>query len=512
MSAPPVAPAPVTPPTEETVASIHWLGKKQLSAETNASVLMAIWRLPESVKLESQTLDKFSRAPWRLLDRDLDTNAAAMLRPLLNDLLQSESYVEIRQAGNLPGELDVAVRLDNEHAGIWETNLASAVESLAGAGPAVVPGTPHGWSLTSTNPGAATVAHARNGDWTLVGFARGRNPALDAFAKRIEANTAAPPATNYWLTASIDPARTLSALSSGSTPPAGWPHVAMDVIGDGTNSFIHANLTFPTALQMDLEPWKTPIPLIDWTIMSFTSVRGLKPWLENWPVWTNLDLGPAPNQASFWGLRGLPMMTYFTVPMPDASNVMVRLTDEVLEKGAPWFATNSLARFARSDAFHGLQWRGSGYMEPFVRSLSFNGSQYVFGGFFSNSPSWIVSTQLFDVLRTTNLVYYDWETSGLRTEQWLYLGQLIRFVSLKPQLPFNSASMRWLRALGDKLGESVTRITQTGPAELEFTRRSSIGFTGFELQLLADWLESPDFPVGLHTFRAAPTPQAPPPK
>src|SRR5438874_7029306 len=44
------------------VTRIHWLGKKRIAAETNAAGFMKIWNLPESARLEAQTLDKLSLA------------------------------------------------------------------------------------------------------------------------------------------------------------------------------------------------------------------------------------------------------------------------------------------------------------------------------------------------------------------------------------------------------------------------------------------------------------------
>jgi hypothetical protein len=37
---------------------------------------------------------------------------------------------------------------------------------------------------------------------------------------------------------------------------------------------------------------------------------------------------------------------------------------------------------------------------------------------------------------------------------------------------------------------------------LELERDATVGLNAFELHLLADWLESPQFPLGLHTFLA----------
>jgi hypothetical protein len=89
------------------------------------------------------------------------------------------------------------------------------------------------------------------------------------------------------------------------------------------------------------------------------------------------------------------------------------------------------------------------------------------------------------------------------------MGQFARFVSHKAQVPPGSPGLLWLQAIAPKLGETVTDITETGTNQLSFTRRSSFGFTGIELNLLADWFESPQFPIGLHTFLAPPPPAQP---
>jgi hypothetical protein len=64
----------------------------------------------------------------------------------------------------------------------------------------------------------------------------------------------------------------------------------------------------------------------------------------------------------------------------------------------------------------------------------------------------------------------------------------------------DSASVNWLRTVKDRLGNSTTRIALTRPNQLTFDRTSTIGLTGAELNLLADWLESPNFPKGLYSL------------
>ena len=112
-----------------------------------------------------------------------------------------------------------------------------------------------------------------------------------------------------------------------------------------------------------------------------------------------------------------------------------------------------------------------------------------------------------------NLVYYDWEITPAKFAHLVYLGQTARLALVLPQLPPESAALAFLVAIAPKLGNTGTEILQDGPARLSFVRNSQSGFTGAELHLLADWLESPAFPRGLHSSLAPrpvkkPRPQA----
>jgi hypothetical protein len=74
----------------------------------------------------------------------------------------------------------------------------------------------------------------------------------------------------------------------------------------------------------------------------------------------------------------------------------------------------------------------------------------------------------------------------------------------KPQMSSSAAGTIWLKAVEQLLGESTTFVTRDGPQRLVLERNSTLGLNALELHLLADWLESPQFPRGLHTFLAPP--------
>ena len=102
----------------------------------------------------------------------------------------------------------------------------------------------------------------------------------------------------------------------------------------------------------------------------------------------------------------------------------------------------------------------------------------------------------------TNVVAYDWGKSMVRE---LSTGSISRSIPAlhalyKAQIPPKSASFAWLNAMAKIMGNSVTIVTQTGPNQLMFGRKSDLGLNSAELDLLADWLESPQFPKGLNTI------------
>jgi hypothetical protein len=66
---------------------------------------------------------------------------------LLDDLVAAESCLEIRQPANQPGELVLAIHLDDQRAVLWQTNLAAVLESLTGIRPVSAPDHQYGWSL-----------------------------------------------------------------------------------------------------------------------------------------------------------------------------------------------------------------------------------------------------------------------------------------------------------------------------------------------------------------------------
>jgi hypothetical protein len=70
----PVAPTVVSP---DTVASVHWFGKKRVGITFEAYFFSRIWQQPQTTQLERQTLIKLASAPGLWQPGGTNLNAQA---------------------------------------------------------------------------------------------------------------------------------------------------------------------------------------------------------------------------------------------------------------------------------------------------------------------------------------------------------------------------------------------------------------------------------------------------
>ena len=475
-------------PADEPVARVHWLGLNTISTDTNAAAFLKVWHLSQTTALVAQTLDKLSRWPGHGV-----TNAAsARLRPLLDDLINSEFYLEVYPPTNpqsTNGQVSgfrskvsgfsLALRLPPDRARLWQTNLPTALPS---------------------------VKISQSGDWTLVSLGSDTNlsPSASAF---LVAHRPAPTACTNWFTADFAPA----ALSAFRFPLSAFfsqlSGLKFQVSGASGELLTHATLDFSQPLPVTLPPWEIPTNLIHAPLTSFTALRGFGPWLATLPVWKNLQFSYTPDQAFFWAQTGVPFQTYFATPLPGASNQLSQLAVGLVQKANPWLATNGEGNFVWRANPPEILWNGALLFAPFLKPVNFHQQDYVLGGlaaFPEDNSNPMPDQLLHRILGIPNLAYYHFEHTGDRVEEGLFILQLFRVVFHKSQLPMSSVSSAWLKKIELLLGDSRTLVTQTGPEQLTMTRTSTVGLTAIELHLLSDWLESPQFPRGLHTFLAPP--------
>jgi hypothetical protein len=554
--------------TNKPLARIHWMGMKHIAAEPNATNIAAIWALPETQRLVAQTLDKIAGRSWvngtNCFSVVTNDPTARLIRPLLDDLVQEESYWESRGTENLGGEntdsssadkgLVLAIRLSAERAALWQTNLNAAFSEKTK-------------STNSIGDGAV----ARAGDWTVVAFGAGKSEWLKEIAERVsrekvsfsaEKPLATEPVTiapsNAWLVAeggigalvkivgldlnwiasmglngkgdavasaaagvNTNSATTNIAETNLATSTTNHPSIpkSLDLpsanayfwaAGEGPNVRTHADLLFDKPLDLKLDPWQLPTNLVRDPLIGFSAIRGIRPWLESTKFWQHHQLGNAPNQAFVWAQHGPPFLHFLAAPSPDASNQVWKLGDFILKDVNQVLSTNQpvFGTFERIPSSANVMWRGIPLFSPSLKYVqNSDGAGYILASYgaslLTNKPS---PVELWRELETvTNLVYYDWEVTGACADGLVSMTQVARNVLGRARLT-GSASLAWLQALYKKLTVSGTAIKVLDRSHLSFARTSTIGLTGTDLQMLADWLESPTFPIGVKTISAPPPP------
>ena len=536
------APAPLLlppppPPLPETIARLRWAGMDRLAADTNPASALGIWSMPETKNLLGVTLDRLALGLLTTNDVMAITNQLAytapasptnnppppvsnyqsrltglpaLLRPMLVDLIQQESFLEVRQATNQPGDLAFAIRLNPERARFWETNLAAVLESTTGGRATASPGRTNGWHLQFSDSGKQLTRHlsfALAGEWAVVGVGQQTN-ALASEMEDLVQRTGMPFARQrkeFFLYAEADFFRVASALSLGWDLPADLPRLTLGVTGDGESLRTRCQFDLSRPLPADLGQWNIPTNVIHDPLVSFTAIRGIGPWLTSQKLWQDVFPGTPPSQLYFWAENGLPFLSFVAARLPGASNQVSQLAGRLMQQANPWVATNSQGSFQVTTNGNGVAWKEMPLVEPFLEALPAAENDLVFGGLVRDISANRPPQALFhQITGPTNLVAYDWELTGTRVAQWLYFGQFFRYFLLRAQLPPKSATVAWINALEYKLGNCGTSVTRTGPAQITLGRKSTMGLNAIELHLLCDWLESPRFPRGLNTIYGHP--------
>jgi hypothetical protein len=563
------------------VARVHWLGKDRIAADTNSARFMSLWKLPESARLESQTLDKtavaltgepplaFANAlaapaasrptnppPVVSLLSTLKQPLATRLRPLLDDVVREEWCLEMRQPASPPVEVALAIRLSDARAGLWTSNLAAVLGATTNA--RALPAATNGraWRVARTavdagrrraagqksaptDVGGYDVVVNRVGEWTLVGLGGEHNTVLNDFVTRIQRDHSpvtapegdmslqmnpvtrkvslapgSPEDANLWLEASLDLPRISSALALDWGLPASFPHVLLTAFGDAVGVRTRAKLEFAEPVPLEMEAWNIPTNFIHDPLIGFGAVRGIRPWLKSFKPWQDLQLGTPPNQAFFWAQGGTPGQHFLATPSAEASNQVYKLGELVLRDVNPILATNGSpeSAFGRPTNSAALIWLGVPFYVPNLDYADCGSNCFLVAGFARNLVTNLPAPPgLFHYLEANpNLVAYDWEFTPSCLDGWTHITQLSRYLLCFPQLGVpQNVGLTWLMALLPKLSNSITSVELTSPTRLSIARSSSIGFTGVELQLLVDWLESLQFPHSLFTFTAPPPPPPP---
>ncbi len=511
------------PNTEAVLLRWHFQGTARLAGNTEGTLLRDVCALPSTRRLVEEALSKLARAPQeqcrtQLTSTNLDT--AALLRPLLDDLVQAESFGECRGTTPATAEWSLAVRLDAARAQVWDGNSRQLSAAFGGTAPRAAQAAGFdGWE--STRPSAPTrLRLLRAGGWVVVSWGNGRLSAQDQMLERLRGSGHPATAGNGWLDLEADLAHWAPALGLPMSIP--WPRARMTGQGRGPSVRSNVELVFPRPLDLALAEWQIPTNTIREPLISFTAVQGLRAWLQAQPWVKQLGIDQPPNQLFAWGLSQVPFETYAMWRMPNSATVLPRIAKAlpgVIETNFPLLKVGEVTWEPR---YSQILWRRLPILVPYLQPAPGPDHDFVLAGVFpttlTNQPPG--PPELFSqVLDRTNLVYYDWEITQNRLQDWRSLISLYSMVAGYVPPPTNSAAYRWLMDtnLVSHLGNAATEVTVVNPRVLAVTRTSSVGFTGLELALLARWVDSPTFPAYrapelISQWRQRRHPATPPPR
>ena len=491
---------PPAPPKPEVLVRVHFAGAAHFNATTNAAALKTILALPESSNLLHQTLGKLAHAPFARFQAQLGdrtNDCAELLRPLLDELTEAESFFELGARSNRPPEWALAVRVSAAQAEVWRTNLATTLSSFTGIQPTnFATADTRGWVLTK-HDAPNTIALGLAGEWVVLGAGQDELLLQADLVQRIKTEGRPIAAITNYLEALVDWPRL------DGQPP--WlallrlPKMELALDSKGENLQTKLAMTLPQPLVWNPEPWQFPTNTIREPVVSFSAIRGIGDRLR--PFLSLLGLKPesVPNQLCTWSLAEIPFQTFAAAPVADVTNLMAQLCATL----PPLFNTNTQGRalgtWRTSTNQEAILWGDMPFFGGFLRAADeeTNGG-FIFGGLFPNSPRKIPPPPelYFQVLGRTNLAYYDWEIGAERLLAWRNMSQLALLLAEKPQLGPQTAAMKWMEAIAPRLGNIGTSITVTEPDQMTLTRVSPYGFTSLETVLLANWLESVTFPWG----------------
>jgi len=491
----------------------YFAGATDLGGNTNFDQAKRIFDTPPARHFQDFVLDRLAGVYGKALQFDPGSNTTMLLRPLLHDLLQVESAGSFggRDANRM--DFVLAARLDAKSAEAWQKNLETA---LHGKGE---PLTEQGFSGQRWNrPGNNSFWILRARDWTVAGRGEDMLPIRTEYLQNIKQDNR--PATvmkESWLSASVD-WPLLATWAPLSHCPLKLARTIVDVTASNQKMRATAYVSYPEAVPWASQPWRIPKGLVGSPLSSFTAAQDLAPYLNSNEMLSHLGNNPLASQLFCWALRAMPLESYAAWTVTDATNAMLKLGPQASALLNPILEARNHTQLSWMPKNNELSWIRLQLGGATLKPAHDRSGDFLLASLFPMEHGLAPqSDQLWSQIEGRNdVVYYDWELTGLRLLQWRLLSELLPVLpqpsledfahrpstAQKPKpSPFSKQSQialvvteAWLAALTLPPANTVTEVTRTSPTELTVVRNSQFLFTGLELVMLSHWLA--DAPVG----------------
>src|SRR2546422_6953662 len=254
------------PATTDVLAGYHFVGTKQLANNPVAAKLKELWALPESKRLTEQTLQKLAHAPKTLFGEkvgsDQDQRGAALLRPMLDDLLREESFLQVHGAADQTADWTLLVRLPADRLKLWHSNTTELMRTWTLGIPTAnaFEGLPVWEVKRSTAPNL--VRWARAGQWFALGVGSNSVPALDEALRRINSGAGRPVqnVADAWVEVELNLTRLTKPLDLSAELK--WPRTRLSIIGRGENLRTTGRIILSESMTGPITPWQIPTNII----------------------------------------------------------------------------------------------------------------------------------------------------------------------------------------------------------------------------------------------------------
>lgn len=497
---PPPPPAPTPHPTGLRL-DLEFEGLLQtVTAHPDLRGLRQILALPETRSLGPELTRRLAQELGVLLDLETTpgTRAAAAWIEVLDGLahtpllLQLESPQPETRAWFLAGRCGPSA----------QDRLASALADLRSA------------SQPDRRPTVET-----DGPWIRMHQGNGMRERAQARAAAHDRETepGRSPAARDVLRFEADLAWVARELHWAEMPPAPleeWPRISGRILPEKDELRLAARLHFDRPHGIGSGPWNAPVDLLRDPLVSFTAIRGSSTWMSR-HRWVGSTLGgEAPTTLFYWSQAGPPWLQYAACPTPDPQGLLKHLAQDRLRaalRALDWPAS-AVASNLPSDTPR-LTVPGLPYFAPFLEASGSGDRALLLAGLtpMPSNGNPAPETLVRELTGRTNLVRYDWETSGARivmsnnrpTEaigrlpQLKELAQYGRLLEARagatvpaagPDAEIAIPGADWIRVASPLLGDTVTDLSVTGPDEMRLLRRSRLGLDSRELLRLLAWI------------------------